>query len=53
MSSTGPTNPSSGAGEASQGPVAGAIGNALANATGLRMRDLPFTRERMRAVMGA
>jgi CO/xanthine dehydrogenase Mo-binding subunit len=48
-----PDKPFLGAGEASQGPVAGAIGNAIANATGLRMRDLPFTRERMRAVMGA
>jgi nicotinate dehydrogenase subunit B len=31
-----------GCGEASQGPAAGALGNALANATGKRVRDLPL-----------
>ena len=31
-----------GCGEASQGPAAGALANALAHATGKRVRDLPF-----------
>jgi CO/xanthine dehydrogenase Mo-binding subunit len=34
-----------GAGELAQGPVAGAIGNAVAGAAGVRVRDLPLTRE--------
>jgi nicotinate dehydrogenase subunit B len=34
-----------GAGEVSLGPVAGAIGNAVADALGVRVRDLPLTRE--------
>jgi nicotinate dehydrogenase subunit B len=37
--------PSTGAGEAAQGPTAAAIGNALAVAVGVRVRDLPLTRE--------
>jgi nicotinate dehydrogenase subunit B len=36
-----------GAGEVAQGPVAGAIGNAVADAVGIRVRDLPLTRERI------
>jgi len=32
-----------GAGELAQGPVAGAIGNAVADAIGVRVRDLPLT----------
>jgi nicotinate dehydrogenase subunit B len=36
-----------GAGEVSLGPVAGAIGNAVADAAGVRVRDLPLTRERV------
>jgi nicotinate dehydrogenase subunit B len=39
--------PESGAGEIAQGPVAGAIGNALADALGVRVRDLPLTRDRI------
>ncbi len=38
-------NPSIGAGEAAQGPTAAAIGNALAAAVGVRVRDLPLTPE--------
>jgi CO/xanthine dehydrogenase Mo-binding subunit len=38
-------NPSVGAGEAAQGPTAGAIANALAAAVGVRVRDLPLTPE--------
>jgi nicotinate dehydrogenase subunit B len=36
-----------GAGEVSLGPVAGAIGNAVADTVGVRVRDLPLTRERV------
>jgi CO/xanthine dehydrogenase Mo-binding subunit len=36
-----------GAGEAAHGPVAAAIGNAVASALGVRVRDLPITRERI------
>ena len=39
--------PSYGAGEISSGPAMAAIGNALAHALGARVRDLPFTRERI------
>jgi len=38
-----------GAGESSQGPTVAAIANAVANATGRRLRDLPFTAERVKA----
>jgi CO/xanthine dehydrogenase Mo-binding subunit len=40
-----------GTGEAAQGPAAAAVANALANATGIRLRDLPFTRERVRTAV--
>jgi CO/xanthine dehydrogenase Mo-binding subunit len=40
-----------GAGEAAQGPTAAAIGNALADALGVRVRDLPLTAERIVAAM--
>ena len=36
-----------GAGEVAQGPVAGAIGNAVADAVGARVRDLPLTRDQV------
>jgi nicotinate dehydrogenase subunit B len=36
-----------GAGEAAHGPVAGAIANAIHDALGVRVRDLPITRERI------
>ena len=36
-----------GAGEASQGPTAGAIANAVAAAVGVRVRDLPITTEKV------
>ena len=38
-----------GCGEAAQGPAAAAVANAVANATGIRMRDLPLDRARLRA----
>jgi CO/xanthine dehydrogenase Mo-binding subunit len=43
-----PGQPWLGAGEASQGPTAAAIANAVFDATGLRLRDLPLTPERLR-----
>jgi nicotinate dehydrogenase subunit B len=42
-----PELPSVGAGEASQGPTAGAIANAVAAAVGVRVRDLPITTEKV------
>jgi nicotinate dehydrogenase subunit B len=42
-----PDQASLGAGEAAQGPTAAAIGNAVHNAIGARLRDMPFTRERV------
>lgn len=48
-----PNEPSLGAGEATQGPVAAAIGNALADAIGVRVRDLPLTPERVAAAIEA
>jgi CO/xanthine dehydrogenase Mo-binding subunit len=36
-----------GAGEAAHGPVAGAIANAVTDALGVRVRDLPITRDRI------
>ena len=41
-----------GAGEAAHGPTAAAIGNAVFDALGVRVRDLPITRERIIAAMG-
>ncbi|GAB3772337.1 xanthine dehydrogenase family protein molybdopterin-binding subunit [Ramlibacter monticola] len=38
-----------GVGEGSQGPMVAAIANAFAQATGRRLRDLPFTPERVKA----
>ena len=42
-----PGEPFLGAGEAAQGPAAAALANAIADATGLRLRDLPLTREKI------
>jgi CO/xanthine dehydrogenase Mo-binding subunit len=36
-----------GAGEAAAGPLAGAVANAVSKALGQRVRDLPFSRERL------
>ena len=38
-----------GAGEATQGPTAAAVANAVATATGIRVRSLPMTPEQLRA----
>ncbi len=40
-----------GVGEVSLGPTLAAIGNALAHALGQRIRDLPFTREKIAAAL--
>lgn len=40
-----------GAGEAAHGPTAAAIGNAVFDAIGVRVRELPITRERIIAAM--
>ena len=40
-----------GAGEATQGPVAGAIGNAIHAALGVRVRTLPFSAENVTAAI--
>jgi nicotinate dehydrogenase subunit B len=47
-----PDEKSLGAGEAALGPMAGAIANAFANATGHRLRDLPFSAERVQTALG-
>jgi CO/xanthine dehydrogenase Mo-binding subunit len=47
------TEASLGAGECSMGPTAAAIGNALYDAVGVRVRDLPFTPERIVAAIHA
>ncbi|MGH8868667.1 MAG: molybdopterin cofactor-binding domain-containing protein [Actinomycetes bacterium] len=46
-----PGEPSLGAGEIAQGPTAAAIGNALADALGVRVRDLPLSAENIVAAM--
>ena len=45
--------PSVGAGECTMGPTAGAIANALHDALGVRVRDLPLTPERIAAAINA
>jgi CO/xanthine dehydrogenase Mo-binding subunit len=46
-----PEQRSLGAGEASQGPTPAAIANAIFHATGARLRELPFTPERVKAAI--
>ena len=48
-----PGEPFLGVGEASQGPTPAAIANAVENAIGVRLRELPFTSERVRAMLAA
>jgi nicotinate dehydrogenase subunit B len=48
-----PGQPFLGSGETAQGPAAASIANAIANATGKRLRDLPLTRKRIRDAMDA
>jgi len=47
-----PDQPFLGAGEATQGPTAAAIANAVFDAVGLRLRRLPFTQDRVREAAG-
>jgi CO/xanthine dehydrogenase Mo-binding subunit len=46
-----PDEPPLGAGEAALGPTAAAIANAVSDALGVRIRDLPLTRDRIIAAM--
>jgi nicotinate dehydrogenase subunit B len=46
-----PDQPSFGAGEAASAPVAGALANAIFDATGVRLRTVPFTPERVKAAL--
>ena len=46
-----PDQPTLGMGECTMGPTAAAIGNAVAHALGVRIRDMPFTRERIARVL--
>jgi CO/xanthine dehydrogenase Mo-binding subunit len=46
-----PAEDSLGVGEGAQGPTAAAIANAFAAATGRRLRDIPFTPERVKAAL--
>jgi len=43
-----PGKPFLGSGETGQGPAAASVANAIANATGIRLRDLPLTRKRIK-----
>ncbi|HXD39711.1 MAG TPA: molybdopterin cofactor-binding domain-containing protein [Ramlibacter sp.] len=43
--------PPLGAGEAASSPVAAALANAVFDATGVRLRTVPFTKERVKALM--
>lgn len=47
-----PGEPFLGTGEIAQGPTSAAIANAIADATGARLRELPLTRQRVRAAIG-
>jgi CO/xanthine dehydrogenase Mo-binding subunit len=47
-----PGQPFLGTGEAAQGPAAAAIANALEDATGVRIRELPLTRARVKREIG-
>lgn len=46
-----PEQPAMGIGEISSGPAMAAIGNGVAHALGTRIRDLPFTRQRIAAAL--
>jgi CO/xanthine dehydrogenase Mo-binding subunit len=46
-----PAEPVLGAGEGAQGPTGAAIANAIHNALGVRLRDMPLTRDRLIAAI--
>lgn len=48
-----PGMPFLGSGETGQGPAAASLANAIANATGKRLRDLPLTRKRIKDAIDA
>jgi nicotinate dehydrogenase subunit B len=48
-----PGRPFLGSGETGQGPAAASIANAIANATGKRLRNLPLTRKRIKDAIDA
>jgi nicotinate dehydrogenase subunit B len=48
-----PGKPFLGSGETGQGPAAASIANAIANATGKRLRHLPLTRKRIKEAIDA
>ena len=48
-----PDQPLMGAGEAATAPVAAAIGNAVFDATGIRLRTVPLTAERVKAALAS
>jgi len=47
-----PGQPFLGTGEAGQGPTAAAIANAVRDATGVRLRDVPFSAAKLKAAIG-
>jgi nicotinate dehydrogenase subunit B len=47
-----PGQPFLGSGETGQGPAAAALANAIADATGKRFRDLPLSRQLIKAAIG-
>ena len=48
-----PGEPYLGSGEVAQPPTPAAIANAVFDAAGVRLRDIPFTPERVRAALAA
>lgn len=48
-----PDQLAAGAGEAGSAPIAAAIGNAIFDATGARLRELPFTPDRVKQALAA
>jgi CO/xanthine dehydrogenase Mo-binding subunit/aerobic-type carbon monoxide dehydrogenase small subunit (CoxS/CutS family) len=48
-----PGEPETGAGEVAQGPVAGAIANAVSDAVGVRVRNLPLTQAQIERAIAA
>ena len=48
-----PDAPANGAGETSITVIAAAVGNAVCDATGARLRQIPFTPERVKAALSA
>lgn len=47
-----PGLPFLGAGETAQGPTSAALANAIMDATGVRLRDMPLTPEKLKAAIG-